>query len=79
MYGFQSENKHFQCLDTVLTLARAGRHACIVHHKNKFCSGALRLTFPVVYSFTGKQRRIRQNNDIYINSEMALVSSYFQQ
>ena len=34
------------------------------------------LTFLVVYSFTGKQHRIRQNNDnddIYITSEMALL------
>ena len=27
----------------------------------------------MVYSFTGKQYRMRQNNDIYITSEMALV------
>ena len=31
------------------------------------------MTFPVVYSFTGKRLRIRQNNDIKITSEMALV------
>ena len=29
--------------------------------------------FLVVYSFTGKQYRMRQNNDIYITSEMAHV------
>ena len=73
MYGLQPENRHFQCLDTVLTLARADTHASIVPHRNKFWSNALRLAFPVVYSFTGKQRRMRQNNDIYITSEMALV------
>ena len=27
----------------------------------------------MVYIFTGKQHRMRQNNDIYITSEMALV------
>ena len=27
----------------------------------------------MVYSFTGKQHRIRQNNGIYITSEMTLV------
>ena len=30
--------------------------------------------FLMVYIFTGKQHRMRQNNDIYITSEMALVS-----
>ena len=35
------------------------------------------LTFPVVYSCTGKQHRIRQNNDIDITSEMALVLNLY--
>ena len=72
-YGSQPENRHFQCFDTVLTLARADTHAWIVYHGNKSCSNTLRLTFLVVYSFTDKQHRMRQNNDIYIASEMALV------
>ena len=76
-YGLQPENRYFQCLDTVLTLARADTHARIVHHRNKFCANALRLTFSVVYSFAGKQNRIRQNKDIYITSEMALVHLCF--
>ena len=33
---------------------------------------------PMVYSFTGKQHRIHQNNDIYIISEMALVCVLLQ-
>ena len=65
---------HFQSLDTILSLARADTHAYIVHHRNKVYSNAIRLTFPVVYSFTGKRHRILQNNDTYITSEMALVS-----
>ena len=32
----------------------------------------------MIYSFTGKQYRMCQNNDIYITSEMALVFLYFQ-
>ena len=31
----------------------------------------------MVYSFTGKQHRICQNNDIYIASEMALVNEFW--
>ena len=46
-----------------------------MHHRNRFCLNALKLTFPVVYNFTGKQHRIRHNNDIYITSEMALVAN----
>ena len=49
-------------------------HAWIVHNQNRVCLNALKWTFPVVNNFTGKQHRIRHNNDIYITSEMALVS-----
>ena len=72
-YVLQPENRHFQCLDTVLTLARGSTHAWIAYHRTKLCSNAIRLTFPVVYNFSGKQHRIRQNNGIYITSKMALV------
>ena len=49
-YGLQPENRHFQCLDTTLTLARADTHAWIVHRRNTFYANALRLTFQVVYN-----------------------------
>ena len=32
----------------------------------------------MVYNFTGKQHRIRNNNDIYITSEMALVYNWYR-
>ena len=77
-YGLQSENGQFQCLDTTLTLARAVTHAWMLHHRNKFYSNALRLTFPVINNPSGRQHKIRQNNYIYITSEMTLVHHSIQ-
>ena len=59
----QLENRHFQYHDTT--------HTCI-----SMCGHYLKvvkLTFPLVYNFTGKQHRLHQNNIIYITSEIAYL------